>query len=351
MTCPACDLPENLEDNKVAFLWPPHGHAVRKLTAYLGDTGHDYEHLVRDNCVRVGVPAVSRFLVGLSGLLSDAEAADTRLLLTDTDEPGLKEFGNVTSLTGMIRRLKGDWVVELIREQRFFSAVQPICHAGGANEVMGHEYLLRGHERDGSEIAPSVLFGAAEDPRVFFNLDRTARISAVRTAARHAIPGNIFVNFMPGSIYDPNVCLRTTVNAVMEVGIDPGRVVFEVVESQRIDDLTHLRGIVNFYRDAGFRIALDDFGAGHANLNTYLALRPDYVKLDKDLTGAAHADAARLDMVGDLVRHFQDADIRVIAEGIETAEDLTAMQGVGVDYVQGYHLGKPARPQAGNSAV
>lgn len=345
MSCRSCDLPDSFDDDMTAFLWPAHGHVVAKVAGYLSDAGLAFDNLVSDGCIRVQVPKVSRFLLGLSGLLTDAEQADTRILITRAPEPGLREFGDVRSVSGIISRLKGDWVIELLREERYHSVVQPICRAGDPSTVIGHEYLLRGVEPDGSPIPPAVLFGAAEDPRVFFSLDRAARISAVRTAARHDVPGNIFINFMPGSIYDPNVCLRTTASAVTEAGIDPGRVVFEIVESQRIADLNHLRGIVNFYRSAGFRVALDDFGAGHANLNTYVALEPDYVKLDKDLIRNALPGSARLEMVRTLVSNFHHAGIEVIAEGIETEAALAAVRSVGVDHVQGYLFGRPALPQ------
>ena len=88
---------------------------------------------------------------------------------------------------------------------------------------------------------------------------------------------------LPGSVYDPGVCLRTTVNAIVKAEIPPERVIFEIVESERVKDMGHLRGIVNFYRSAGFKIALDDYGSGYNNLDTLMQLEPDYLKLDKSL--------------------------------------------------------------------
>jgi len=300
-----------------------------------------FENIPAENCLHMKIDDASSLLVKLSGLLTKLEAGDTRILVTASETPSLGEFGNVMTVASALRRVRSDWLIDILDQKRYVSYAQPIVSVDGGRETVAHEFLFRGIDEDGKLISPDTLFESAQDPRVFFNLDRAARICAVEAAAQLPTGTDVFINFMPGSIYDPAVCLRTTVQAAKENNIAPERVVFEIVESQRIDDLNHLRGIVNFYRDAGFRIALDDFGAGHSNLETFIALRPDFVKLDKALTSNLMPNDDRLDMVKAVTRTFHGAGIKVIAEGIETEENACVVTACGVDRMQGYYFARP----------
>lgn len=345
MGCKACALPATIAGSTHALLWPPQGHTTRKLLDALAAVP-TCTVLERSDTLVVFSVGNSRDFVGtLARSCTKGEAKDTRILLTDTPTPSFEAFGRVGTVSDLSMRLRGDWVIELLVEKRLFSVVQPIVDAARPDSIFAHEYLIRGIDRGGDIIHPAALFEAAADPRVFFNLDRDARLTAVNTAVTCNVPGNIFVNFMPGSVYDPTVCLRTTAVAVDRLGINPDRIVFEVVESDRIDDLDHLAGIVKFYRDAGYRIALDDFGTGQNNIGTYLALQPDYVKLDKSLVHGAQSTEATAELVGVTIAAFRSNGIEVIAEGIEDATMARRMHALGATYLQGYHFGRPARPE------
>jgi len=341
MTCQYCTLPDKLSSQSFVFIWPPQGHTLQKIVKYFETRNMSFENIPAENCLHMKIDDASSLLVKLSGLLTKLEAGDTRILVTASETPSLGEFGNVMTVASALRRVRSDWLIDILDQKRYVSYAQPIVSVDGGRETVAHEFLFRGIDEDGKLISPDTLFESAQDPRVFFNLDRAARICAVEAAAQLPTGTDVFINFMPGSIYDPAVCLRTTVQAAKENNIAPERVVFEIVESQRIDDLNHLRGIVNFYRDAGFRIALDDFGAGHSNLETFIALRPDFVKLDKALTSNLMPNDDRLDMVKAVTRTFHGAGIKVIAEGIETEENACVVTACGVDRMQGYYFARP----------
>lgn len=341
MTCLGCQLPESLNDRSVAFIWPPQGHTLYKIARFLEQRSVEFDNRVMENLLVARIDDGSRFIIDLSGLLTEAESRDTRLLLTTSETPSLSEFGEVMPLDRLVGRVRGDWLIDLLEEGRYTSFRQAVIDLK-TEKPIGHEYLIRGYETDGSLVSPGALFESASDPRVFFNLDRAARLSAVNTAAKAKDHLDIFVNFMPGSVYDPNVCLRTTVNAIVNNEIDPSRVVFEIVESQRVDDLNHLRGIVNFYRKAGFRIALDDYGAGFNNVEALIHLEPDFLKLDKSLTRTLNDRPDKQDHVLDVVHRCKASGITVIAEGLETAEDAKTIADLGVPLGQGYHYGRPA---------
>lgn len=344
MSCPACDLPRSITLSRYIFIWPPKGHIGRKINDHIVKSGLAVEDA--GGPVLIACEDAVRTLICLGGVLTSYETEEVRVLLSTTRSPTIMEYGEVAPLNYLLKRLRGDWLIKLIEERRYFNYVQPIVSSREPGKSIGHEYLLRGRDQDGSLVVGGALFDSAVDRRILFNLDRAGRISAVETAARYKVPGKVFINFMPGSIYDPTVCLRTTVNAIRENDLDPDRVVFEIVETEQISDLAHLRGIVNYYREAGFRIALDDYGAGYNNLDTFIALKPDYIKFDKSLTSDVVEDLPKRALLRSMAERAKDFGIETIAEGIEDASAATVMADMGVDYLQGYFFGRPAEPSS-----
>lgn len=103
------------------------------------------------------------------------------------------------------------------------------------------------------------------------------------TAVRQATlvkENKVFINFIPTSIYSPQFCLKSTIQLAHELHIDPAQLVFEVVETEKVDDIEHLKTILAYYRDRGFEYALDDVGEGYSTLEMLAELKPKYMKLD-----------------------------------------------------------------------
>ncbi len=112
-------------------------------------------------------------------------------------------------------------------------------------------------------------------------------------------------------------------------------------------DYGALAAAVAPYRAHGLRLAVDDTGAGHSSLSHVLQLRPDVMKLDRQLVTALDRDPIRRALVKSL-RHFcADAQVDLIAEGVETSQEALALRAIGVTLGQGFHLGRPAAPLAG----
>jgi EAL domain-containing protein (putative c-di-GMP-specific phosphodiesterase class I) len=232
--------------------------------------------------------------------------------------------------------------VGVLAEAEFWSVYQPIVSLADRS-VVAHEALLRG-EVDGREVGGGDLFFVAEQAGWLHRLDRIGRESAITGAVPWLGGDDLFVNFNPTSIYRPQVCLASTERVVHDTGIDPGQLVFEVVESHAIADRGHLVSILDHYRSLGWRVALDDVGAGWSSLSLLAAVRPEVVKLDKSLVQELPDDGARtvLRAVTDLAHQLGAV---VVAEGIETerlAEEVTAL---GADLGQGWLFGRPVRPQ------
>ncbi len=119
-------------------------------------------------------------------------------------------------------------------------------------------------------------------------------------------------------------------------------ITFEITEDERIRDTKHLQAIISEYRSHGFRVALDDFGAEYAGLNSLSALHVDAIKLDISLVRNIDQDERRRTITLGMIKVCQDLKIDVVAEGVERSEELSILREAGVRYMQGYLLARPA---------
>lgn len=122
------------------------------------------------------------------------------------------------------------------------------------------------------------------------------------------------------------------------VGLGPAK----PTESQ--GDTAHLTNILRFYREAGFRVALDDLGSGYASLNRLSELRPDYVKLDMQLIRGVDQDPFKATIADRLLSMARDLGVQTVMEGVETVNELRWAQDHRADFVQGYLLARPGNP-------
>jgi len=231
--------------------------------------------------------------------------------------------------------------VGVLAEAEFWSVYQPIV-ALADRSVVAHEALLRGVV-DNREVGGGDLFFVAEQAGWLHRLDRIGRESAIAGAVPWLGDDDLFVNFNPTSIFRPQVCLASTERIVHDTGIAPEQLVFEVVESHAIADRGHLVSILDHYRSLGWRVALDDVGAGWSSLSLLAAVRPEVVKLDKALVQELPDDGARtvLKAVTDLAHQWGAV---VVAEGIETERLADEVAALGADMGQGWLFGRPVRP-------
>jgi EAL domain-containing protein (putative c-di-GMP-specific phosphodiesterase class I) len=117
---------------------------------------------------------------------------------------------------------------------------------------------------------------------------------------------------------------------------------FEFTENERMTDVAHVQRIVAEYRKQGFATALDDFGAGYAGLNLLASFQPDFIKLDMELIRGIATTPARQTIVAGVILMARQLGIVVIAEGVETEAELTALRAAGIQLFQGYLFAKPA---------
>ena len=227
------------------------------------------------------------------------------------------------------------------------------CHAGGPvpaitmafqpivdvrdGTVFAHEALVRG---DDGASAQAVLDAVNHEGR--YRFDQACRVRAITQAAALGMQSVLSINFLPNAIYEPEACIRTTVEAATRTGFPLGSLMFELTEVEAVRDTAHLREIVTYYRSRGFLTAIDDFGAGYAGLNLLADFVPDLVKVDMGLVRGLHLDRRRRAIVRAIVGLASELDVRVIAEGIEEPDEARALLDLGVQLHQGYLYARPA---------
>lgn len=344
--CRRCEeLPDAPSGTGVLYVAPPLAHTMGTVRGTFEDYGLRFDEPAG------GVLAVEvkpEDLRALSYLLrerlSEEELRDSRALLTDRGvSPGIGELARTQNLATLTAAVRNDWLVEMLREDRLTVHFQPIVSADGG-EIFAYECLLRGIGGDGSLVGPGPMFDAARAAGLLFNLDRAARMKAITEAAGHGIRQKIFVNFNPTSIYDPAYCLRSTMKTVERSGVSPDRIVFEITESDEVRDDRQLLKILAFYREHGFRVALDDLGAGYGSLKLLARLHPDFVKLDMGLVRDVDRDPYAARIAAKLLELANDLGVEVIAEGVETAEQRRWLTEHGAHHMQGYHFARPGSP-------
>lgn len=219
-------------------------------------------------------------------------------------------------------------------------AFQPIVRAEGG-DVFAYEALVRGADGSG---AMSVLGHLTDQNRCAF--DRDSRVRAIALAAGLGLAGAdetalLSVNFLPNAVGDPELSIRTTLEAAEAAALPTSRILFEFTEHEPIDP-GHLQAILRTYRAMGFRTAIDDFGAGYSGLSLLARFQPDVVKLDMGLIRCIDIDRVKRTIVAHLVRMAADLGVEVVAEGIETESEFASLRDLGVSLFQGYLCARPA---------
>lgn len=343
-TCEKCEtLPTLPIDLTAVYVWPPMGHTTGKMKAIAAKYG-DVTSIQGGLAVQCeSQHQLMTLLASFDDSLTEQEKADSNCLLQQMgEEPSLDDFVRVSTLRRVIGLFGADWLLKVITEERLTSWFQPIVHAHQPNVPYAHECLLRWRDDTNTWTNPGKLFAKAKEAELLFQLDRKAREVSIKTAHQQGINSKIFINFTPTAIYDPRNCLRTTFEIIRQTGLSPDRFIFEIVETERVNDSAHLKAILDEYRSHGFGVALDDLGAGHSTLELLGALKPDYVKLDMQWVRDVHLDSFKAELVQRVISLAHAFGIKVVAEGIEKFEESAWLRSKGIDYMQGYFFAKPA---------
>lgn len=242
--------------------------------------------------------------------------------------------------------------IEAALDQRMFRSECQVIVSLTSGLELGYEALTRPAGTAPLDV-PDRFLAAAGEVGLLTETDRAWRLASLERLGPQ-IPAEklLFLNGTPASLKAGRMTALNLERAAREHGLAPEQVVLEVTEGESIDDFGRMRGVLGGFRGRGFLLAIDDAGAGPSSLQSIVELRPDFIKLDRWLARDIAFDRSRRSMVEALVQFAGRVHARVIAEGIETGEQMEAFIGLGVPFGQGYYLGLPGpRPVGPDRAI
>ncbi|MFK7872800.1 MAG: EAL domain-containing protein [Oligoflexales bacterium] len=215
------------------------------------------------------------------------------------------------------------------------------------SKIFGFESLIRVnpnyvnidsyHENDTFEVQPKFL-----KPDILFNLATSTDLSidldqkCLRQATEYfsELPGKLFVNILPRNFY--------FLDKLQLALPDHVKLVFEVSESEAIDNFDLLVKIRDHIRELGYQIAIDDFGKGYSGLERIIHIQPDIIKLDRHLITNIHSNTTKQSLVRGIVEAASLSQSTVLAEGVETIQELEVIKKMGIPYIQGFLMHRPS---------
>jgi EAL domain-containing protein (putative c-di-GMP-specific phosphodiesterase class I) len=223
----------------------------------------------------------------------------------------------------------------------YSTAFQPIVDTV-SGRVVGYESLLRGPE-DTPLANPNRLFNELGylPEEVRLKLDRACIDSAVRTGKNLPEDTLLFINILGSTLIQLAALLDEFIGLLCQLGIEPGRIVFEVSETTSramTDDLTRC---IHLLQRAGIRVALDDIGVRSPYLYHLLCLEPEFLKLDRLFVQDIDQNPRKQLLVDSMARMAERMGVRLIAEGIETEGEFATVRQLHVPMSQGFYLGRP----------
>jgi EAL domain-containing protein (putative c-di-GMP-specific phosphodiesterase class I)/CheY-like chemotaxis protein len=213
---------------------------------------------------------------------------------------------------------------------------QPIHRS--ANRIrFGYEALVR--TKEPSLPHPGALFAAGERLGRLHDIGRAIRASVAQTLPTLASSDTMFVNLHPHDLMDAELYSPSAPLSGFS-----GRVVLELTERAAVEQIDGVAERLARLRRMGYRLAIDDLGAGYAGLTSLAQFAPELVKIDMSLVQGASQNRVRRRLIESIIAACHDLGTAVVAEGIEDSQDRDALVELGSDFLQGYLLGRPAWP-------
>lgn len=234
-------------------------------------------------------------------------------------------------------------ILEMMRQDSLTAHFQPIFSIK-EGKAFGFEALTR---IKGVNLFSNIgeLFLKAKETDVITLLDMKCRENAMKEAVLRGFgktDAQLFINICPETLMDPAHCNGVTDKLAEEYGISKERIILEITEETAIHNYALFMKAVAYYKNAGYKIAIDDFGVGYGGLKMLSLIEPEFIKIDRHFISDIDSSLMKYNVADSIVTTCHRIGIRVIAEGLERKEEFEVMLGMGVDLVQGFYLGKPA---------
>ncbi|OGQ99398.1 MAG: diguanylate phosphodiesterase [Deltaproteobacteria bacterium RIFOXYD12_FULL_55_16] len=231
-------------------------------------------------------------------------------------------------------------VYQALEQQNIIPYFQPIIDLE-TGSLLAHEMLMRIPTSGGTVLRADEFIEAAGRIGLLPKLDQLLMQKAYEKANAEGYTGKLFINLTPKSLIIPEF-MPNVLELTKQYEIDPTRVVFEVTERDTLRNMTMLQKFVTRMKDLGFQFAVDDFGSGYSSFK-YLKLFPiDYIKIEGEFIRNMLEDPEYLAYTKSIVTLARELRIKTVAEYVEDERILVECRRLGLDYVQGYHVGMPA---------
>lgn len=227
----------------------------------------------------------------------------------------------------------------IIDKEEITTVFQPIVSLRDGS-ILGYEALSRGPEASPLQYPDALFCVAAENDRLW-DLEQLCRTKALESAFRYNLDIQLFLNVNPSTIHDEKFKRGFTKEYLNRYGINPENINFEISEKSASSNLEGFKKTIEHYKKQNYKIAIDDAGAGYSGLNIITDIHPHYIKLDMNLIRNINSDSYRKALVKSLHEFCRIADISLIAEGIETLDELNTLIDIGVQYGQGFYIQRP----------
>lgn len=229
--------------------------------------------------------------------------------------------------------------IEILKNEKIKSVYQPIISMeNGA--ILGYEALSR-VDVEACSFTTEEMFVIAEALNHSWQLEELCRKRSIMNVVDKPKGKKLFLNVSPGIIDDEEFKAGVTEKILNQYNLSANDIVFEITERTSIDNQEQFCEIIDHYKKQNFQIAIDDFGAGYAGLNRLSVLHPKYIKIDMALVRNIDKDLMKQSLVEGFVVFCKNTNISLIAEGIETKEELEKIVELGVDFGQGFYIQKP----------
>lgn len=230
------------------------------------------------------------------------------------------------------------WLGEALQNQKLECYYQPVVDRTG--RAYGYEAFARLMLDDGALISGNKIIEAARKLNIEHMVDKYLHMLAIKTFAEAGLSGNLFINFMTGFIQLPQKYLEKLTEAAKHYNINPKRIVLDVSTSWLADDMKQFAAIVEYCRQIGCSVALDDLDSAESLNEIMGKASPDFIKLDRQFS-KFHSDPSVYEEMKEIITFAHKKGTMVIAEAVETEEAFKLLQKMDVDLFQGYYFSTP----------
>lgn len=228
---------------------------------------------------------------------------------------------------------------DILNDKKIIPHYQPIVSLKDG-EIYGYEALSRICLEDCC-FNTEEMFQIANEFRKIWELEEICRTLSLKNAVNKPQDKKLFLNVDANIIHDEEFQKGITLKRLQEYELQPKDIIFEITERTAIEDLKTFQDSVTHYKKQHFEIAIDDVGSGYSGLNRICAVSPGLLKIDMEIVRNVDKDTIKQSLVTSMIQFCENAGIQLIAEGIETKQELEMLIQLGVGYGQGYYIAKP----------